>query len=253
MPAAVFAGGDAALSLEELGEVALVEEASLGGDIRDEFFGRFQELAGGVQADGREVASGRDAECARELPPEVRDRCAEHCGEVFKGDVLGVMRVYVFSHGLQQPMPVRRAADGGALVVDAGCAYERTVSVEERKDAFEMVVIRPVDRVLMEPVDNGAASAAHFLVVFEVGLCQRRRKDVVAVPADGVKLVVDVAVVAVALVERHYAPIRVLHVECDVRQKVHHRLERGCVRPGLFEEFRLQFLLLSSCHANSIS
>ena len=69
--ASVLAGRDAALALEELREVALVLEPRLVGDLRDEFLCRLQELAGGVEADRGEVASGRDAERARELPAEI--------------------------------------------------------------------------------------------------------------------------------------------------------------------------------------
>ena len=71
MAATVFAGRDAALALEELREVALVPEARFDGDLRDELVGRLQQLAGGVEADRGEVASGRDAERMRELPTEI--------------------------------------------------------------------------------------------------------------------------------------------------------------------------------------
>ena len=50
--AAVGTGRGAALTLKELGEVALVPEAGLGGDLRDELVGRLQQLADGVEVDG---------------------------------------------------------------------------------------------------------------------------------------------------------------------------------------------------------
>ena len=77
MAAAVLARRDAALPLEELGEVALIPESRFCSDFRDELVGRLQQLADGVEADGGDVASGLDAERARELAAEVGGRGAD--------------------------------------------------------------------------------------------------------------------------------------------------------------------------------
>ena len=78
MAAAVFAGGDAALVLECLGEVALVPESRLDRDFREVLVCRLQQLSRGVKSDGGDVASWRDAEGARELETEIGLRRVDH-------------------------------------------------------------------------------------------------------------------------------------------------------------------------------
>ena len=130
VPAAIFAGSDAALALEYLGEVALVVEAAFLCDFRHKFVGRLQQPACGVDADGGDIATGRDAECAREAQAESCRGDADQRRQLRKRDVVGVVRVDEFRHWLQHAVPVVRAVDLRRRVVDARRADDLAFPVE---------------------------------------------------------------------------------------------------------------------------
>ena len=71
MPTTVFAGRHPSFSPKLLREMALIPKSRLGGDFRKELVCRFQQLPGGVQADGRDVVPGRYVKRTGELRPEV--------------------------------------------------------------------------------------------------------------------------------------------------------------------------------------
>ena len=100
MAAAVFAWRDSAELFERLGEMALIPEAGLDGDLGDELVGCLQQPAGSIESDCRDVASGRDAERARELTAEICLRGCDHACELVDCDVFSVMLTDEFCHRL---------------------------------------------------------------------------------------------------------------------------------------------------------
>ena len=78
MLAAVFARGYAALADERAREVALVEKAGCGRDVRYEVVGFFKKSARGVEADCRDVVPWR---CGERLGGDVLEAAFRHFNE----------------------------------------------------------------------------------------------------------------------------------------------------------------------------
>ena len=101
----VFPRCRAAFPLEYPGQVALVPETGLDGDVGEQFVRGLQEPADGVEADGRDIAAWGDAECDGEISSEVAGRGPDDSRQLREGQLLGVVVGYVVGGWLEPAVP----------------------------------------------------------------------------------------------------------------------------------------------------
>ena len=108
---AVFAGRDAAFSLEYLREVALVAETCCHGDVMDAEVGVFEVSAGGVHPLLNDVSAGTDAYYPHEHALKIGNGHAVICRNLIERERLGEVVADVRKDGVELVFP------NGACVV----------------------------------------------------------------------------------------------------------------------------------------